>query len=119
MWNLDNLLSKETLVDCGPISVEFFNDDGSETNLDTDLFLDDRTNIDSYNLASIITDVVAKKGIYPIKYRVYHSNYIKNIVTLEDPFTVEIKDPCENDATITSSILSNQEYTITDTAKTY
>ena len=32
---------------------------------------------------------------------------------------MEIIDPCENDASIISSTLSNQEYTITDTAKTY
>ena len=88
----------------------------SNTALDIDLFLDDRTNTDSYNLASIITDDISKKGMYPIKYRVYHSNYQSNIVTLEVPFTVEIIDPCENDATIISSTLSNQEYTITDTA---
>ena len=75
MWNIDNLISKETLVDCGPISVEFFNDDVGDTALDTDLFVDDRTNNGSYNLASIITDDISKKGIYPIKYRVYHSNY--------------------------------------------
>ena len=116
MWNINNLISKETLVDCGPISVEFFNDDLSNSALDTDLFLDDRTNNGSYNLASIITDNVSKKGMYPIKYRVYHSNYIANIVTIANPFTVEIIDPCENDALIISSTLINQEYTITDTA---
>ena len=42
-WDIDNLIRKATLVDCGPITVEFFNDDASQTALDTALFLDDRT----------------------------------------------------------------------------
>ena len=28
-WDIDNLITKATLVDCGPITVEFFNDDVS------------------------------------------------------------------------------------------
>ena len=54
-----------------------------------------------------------KKGLYPIKYRVYHSNYPTNIVTQEDPFIVEIIDPCDNPAQLTASVLTDQEYTIT------
>ena len=26
-WDINNLITKETLVDCGPLTVEFFNDD--------------------------------------------------------------------------------------------
>ena len=107
MWNINNLISKDTLVDCGPISVEFFNDDVSNTALDTDLFLDDRTNTGSYNLASIIIDDISKKGMYPIKYRVYHSNYQSNIVTLEEPFTLEIIDPCDDIVRLTASALAD------------
>ena len=60
--------------------MEFFNDDEGQTALDTDLFLDDRTNIGSFSLVSLNTINVLKKGLYPIKYRVFHSNYPTNVV---------------------------------------
>ena len=70
------------------------------TTLDSDIFLDDRTTSGAYNLASKYTEVVGKKGTYPIKYRVYHTLYPTNVVTLTDPFIITIIDPCENDASI-------------------
>mgnify|MGYP000911651394 FL=1 len=73
LWNIDNLITKVTLVDCGGLTVEFFNDDSGATDLDTEIFLDDRSNLGAYNLASRVTDVVAKADEYPIKYRVYHT----------------------------------------------
>ena len=118
-WDIDNLITKATLVDCGLLTVEFFNDDAGLTSLDTEIFLDDRANAGAFSLASLYSENVAKKGLYPIKYRVYHTIYTMNVVTRVDPFTVTIVDPCENDATILSVGLQNQAYTITDTAKTY
>ena len=69
------MITKATLVDCGAITVEFFNDDVSETNLDSVIFLDDRTTAGAYTLATKYTEDVAKANDYPIKYRVYHTNY--------------------------------------------
>ena len=60
------------------------------------------------------TEDVLKKGSYPIKYRVYHTLYPANIVTLAAPFTIQIMDPCDAPVSVTASVLTNQEYTITD-----
>ena len=37
-WVDLNLYTVDTLVDCGPIQVEFFNDDATKTALDADIF---------------------------------------------------------------------------------
>ena len=43
IWNIDNLITKATAVNCGALTVEFFNDDAGHTLLDSVIFLDDRT----------------------------------------------------------------------------
>ena len=101
-------------MDCGPLTVEFFNDDAGTTALDTDILLDDRTTGGAFNLASIYTEDVLKRGQYPIKYRAYHTTYTTNVVTLADPFTITIADPCDAPVSVVASTLTNQEYTITD-----
>ena len=93
--------------------MEFLNDDFGKTSLDSVIFLDDRTNPNAYNLAIMYTELVSKKGSYPIKYRVYHTLYPTNVVTLTDPFTITIIDPCDNPVSVTPSTLTAQEYTIT------
>ena len=96
------------------LTVEFFNVDAGETNLDTEIFLDDRTNAGAFNLASLETEDILKAGSYPIKYRVYHTLYTSNIVILNDPFVISIGDPCDLPINLTASDVSDQEYTITD-----
>ena len=86
------------------------------TSLDTEIFIDDRVTPGSFNLASLYTENVLFADTYPIKYRVYHTVYNTNIVTLVDPFTITIIDPCDKPASLTASSLVNQEYTITDAA---
>jgi hypothetical protein len=81
--------------------------------------LDDRTTPDSFNLTSKYTELVGKKGTYPIKYRVYHTLYSTNVVTLTDPFIITIIDPCDNPVSVTPSTLSAQEYTITQSSFSY
>ena len=75
LWDIDNLITKSTMVDCGSLSVDFFNDDEEQTTLDPDLFLDDRINLEQLNLTSLYTEDVQKVGLYPVKYRVYHTRY--------------------------------------------
>ena len=70
-------------------------------------------------MKSLYTELVEKKGAYPIKYRVYHTLYSANVVTLTDPFIITIIDPCDNPVSVTPSTLSAQEYTITQSAFTY
>ena len=119
MWNLDNLINKATQVDCGALTVEFFNDDVSQSALDTVLFLDDRTNAAAFNFVVQQTDIVAKVNVYPIKYRVYHTLYNSNVVTLADPFVITVIDPCDKPVSLTASTLAAQQFTITDNPKTY
>lgn len=89
------------------MTVEFFNDDAGTTALDTAIFLDDRTTPGAFNLASLYTEDIDKKGKYPIKYRVYHTSYVSNIVTLDVPFTITIADPCEAPLSVTASTLTD------------
>jgi len=77
------------------------------TSLDSVIFLDDRTTLDAYNLTIKYTELVEKKGKYPIKYRVYHTLYPTNVVTLSVPFVITIIDPCEDDASIKKVALQN------------
>ena len=50
--------------------------------------------------------MVGKKGTYPIKYRVYHTLYLTNVVTLTDPFTITIIDPCDKPVSVTFAALT-------------
>ena len=86
------------------------------TTLDSEIFSDDRSTAGSFNLASLYTENVLKKGEYAIKYRVYHSDpaYAANVVTLAGAFVVTIADPCDAPVSVTASPLTAQEYTITD-----
>ena len=113
------MITKATAVNCGALTVEFFNDDAGNTSLDSVIFLDDRVTSGAYNLASKYTELVGKKETYPIKYRVYYTLYSTNIVTLIDPFTITIIDPCDNPVSVTPSTISAQEYTITQPSFSY
>ena len=70
-------------------------------------------------MVSKYTEDVAKANLYPIKYKVYHTFYPGNIVTLADPFVVTIIDPCDKPQSLTAPRVLAQEYTITDDPKTY
>ena len=113
------MITKATLVDCGPLTVEFFNDDAGTTALDTVIFNDDRTTAGAFSFQNLYTEDITKKGVYPIKYRVYHTSYTSNVVTLDAPFVITIVDPCDAPVSVTPSALTNQAYTITDTALPY
>ena len=76
------------------------------TALDSDIFADERATTGAFNLASKYTEMVGKKGTYPIKYRVYHILYPAKVVTLTDPFTITIADPCEAPVGVTSAALT-------------
>ena len=75
------------------------------TALDSDIFADDRKTAGAFNLASKYTEMVGKKGTYPIKYRVYHTIYPSNTVTLTDPFKITIDDPCDKPVSVTPAAL--------------
>ena len=64
------------------------------------------------------TEDDSKKGDYPIKYLGFLQNYGTNIF-YSDTFVISIIDRCDEQALITAQPLSDQDYTITNTAKSY
>lgn len=111
-------MSSETRVDCGQITVEFFNDNESKSSLDIELFLDNRS-VEPYRLTTLTRQETSLVGTYPIKYRVFYTSYPMNTIELESPFTITVLDPCDMINSITVPTLSDQTYTITDEAKIY
>jgi len=113
-WNINSIVSKATAVDCGPLAVDFFNDDATESSLDTSIFADIRVNTGDFKFINLYTEDTSKKGTYPIKFRAYYTEYISNVVTLPNAFVTTIIDPCDKPTSVQSpSALTNQEYTIT------
>ena len=97
--------------------MDFFNDDESNTSLDSDIFLDDQA--DSFNFAVKYNEDVNKVGVHPVIYKVYHILYPENSVTLAEPFLITIIDPCDKPVSLMASSAIAQEYTISDDPKTY
>ena len=82
IFDISSLMTRGTQVDCGPITLEWFYDDG--TPLDSKLCKYDTT-IDSsdptqHNLATLYTEDPIKKGTYLIRYKMFHDNYPLNVV---------------------------------------
>ena len=113
---MSNLITTSTSIDCGALTIEFFNDDNGQTELDPALFV---INMDSSAFTTLYTEDVNKKGEYPIKYRVFYNDYPENVVTLSEPFTIKVIDPCEDMVSVSASTAADQEYVITQAAKTY
>ena len=118
-WRAIDLIKPKTEVDCGPIAVEFFNDDATQSVPRSDLFLDDRSLEPDNAFKVIYAEDVALKGSYPIRYRVFHERYPLNVAEQPFPFTVTVINSCENPKSLTASTLTDQEYTITDAEKKY
>ena len=76
--------------------------------------MDDRSKPSEFKLVSLYTEDVLKAGILPVNFRVYYTMYSLNFVTSDNPFTITMIDPCDKPASLTSSSLSNLEYTLTD-----
>lgn len=51
-WDMDKILSRVTLVDCGPVTVTF-SDTNTGTTPDAVIFKDDRTTPNAFNYASL------------------------------------------------------------------
>lgn len=79
-WVAQNLIAPATQADCGPVTVEFFNDDAGKTLLDASLLNEGVTGPADSIFKVLYTEDELKKGSYPIRYRVYHTNYPANVV---------------------------------------
>ena len=94
-WVDQDLYSLDTPVDCGPITVEFFNDD--LTAVDPAIFT---KNADPSFVTQYQEDV-ALVGDYPILYRVTLTNYPANLIDSTVPFIISIVDPCDAPLSVT------------------
>ena len=81
-------------MDCGPLTVNFFNDDVAKSALDASIFADIRET-GAYKFRNLYTEDTTKKGSYPIKFSAYYTNYSSNEITLTTPFIITIVDPCD------------------------
>ena len=118
-WLFSALFKIDTQVDCGLISVEFFNAADINSSLDVSLFDDQQNALTSNSFTVFQTQDVAKAGKYPISYRTYYTNYPTNFVDNLSAFTVTVVDPCDNPVSVTASGPIDQVYTITQTKFDY
>ena len=86
---------------CGPLMVEFFNDDANQTDLDPTLF---HAISDGQLHYFSVMESANKPEAYPIKYRVFFLDYLDLVYEYPTPFTITLVDDCAN-ATIEASIL--------------
>jgi hypothetical protein len=78
-FTTSSMLSSSTPADCGPITVEFYNDNLSKSALDAELFNIDASS-EPQSLSVLETQDLGKVGSYTLKYRAYHTNYPDNKV---------------------------------------
>ena len=90
--------------------MDIFNEDATESALDTAIFDDAR---DANIFKILYSEDISKAGSYPISYRAYFTLYSSNFEEKRTAFTVTIVDPCDQPVSVTASTLTNQEYTIT------
>ena len=67
MWDLSTMVSSDAVVDCGPIVIDFYLNDATETPLDP-LIFSDRRAATSNDFARLLTVDYAHVGVYDIGY---------------------------------------------------
>ena len=88
----------DTFVDCGPLVVEFFNDDKEKSPINNKIFLDDRSTIredETFSFAVRSSENEEIRGQYPIKYLVTLENYSTKQLGVErdESFVIRIGEP--------------------------
>ena len=94
-WQAADLIAPAASpVDCGPISVEIYVDDGLMTQPRVDLFTDDRSGDPAANaFTTNYSEDASTAGVYNFKYRVTYVN--ENLsAESEVPFSITVVDPC-------------------------
>ena len=90
VWQVSQLIDPQTQVDCGPVTVEFFNADASKTPIDSTLFVDDRSGDPVLSFNTLESQDTSKRGAYPIGYKVFHAGYPDNFVEVSPAFTITV-----------------------------
>ena len=98
-------------VDCGPFTVEFFEqaDDFSKTQLDDEVFDDVRNTgsvIGQNELRVIYNENTNTTGEYNLGFTVMFTNYPLSILSSE-LFKVEVIDPCDEPQSLTSLVIDD------------
>ena len=71
IFDIGSVITRDTLVDCGPLTMRIFNDDGSV--LDPSIFQYDTSNGPTLNnLKTLYTEDPLKKGNYPIRFDIFY-----------------------------------------------
>ena len=112
-WQASQLFFVDTLVDCGPISLDFYYDNAGKTPLDTNIFEDRRDMSTQNELIVKYNEDTSIKGSYAIKYKTYFTNYPDNFRELQNAIIMTIVNPCDAPVDVIPSVLSDMEYTIT------
>ena len=74
-WTVDQLVQTSTSMHCGPMSVEFYNENDDQTDLDVSIFLDERDEPTNHlTILPAVSDSI-KEGQYAILYRVFYDDY--------------------------------------------
>lgn len=103
-------------IDCGPVDVEFFNDDATYSALDPVIFSSSTAAAPSFIVNYVEDESLV--GQYSILYEVTLRNYPSN-TALSLPFTLTIVDPCDEPVVLIAPVMADQYYTITDHALMY
>ena len=84
-WDLTNMVSSDAVVDCGPIVIEFYLNDATQTLLDPLIFADRRA-ITTNEFASLLTVDYAHVGVYDIGYTFSLEDYPPVSLKTANPF---------------------------------
>ena len=74
-WTISDLVISSTSIDCGPISVDFFNNNALKSELDSSVFFDDRSGSLTNTFTVLQADEVTQNMEFPICYRLHYINY--------------------------------------------
>ena len=105
------MITYVSTVDCGPLLIDFYLNDGSKTPLSPLLF-EVRDSPDEFVRSFAADNSLA--DTFEILYTVTLSLFPDISVESAEPFTIEIKQRCIEPSLLSPSVLDNQEYTITD-----
>ena len=110
------MISYVSPVDCGPLLIDFYLNDGAKTSLSPLLF-EVRDSPDEFVRIFAADNSLA--DTFEILYTVTLSLFPNISVESAESFTIEIKQRCIEASLLAPSVLDNQEYTITDFEKSY
>ena len=87
--------------------------------IESSLFSDDRNSTPINEFRTLTNTDTSLKGSYAMSYRVYHTLYPSNVASQTDLFTITVVNACDNPVSLQEMSLTDQTYTITDTAFSY